>query len=103
MKVLDDNGAGFEITSDVKFSASALPFRWSEMDVDQLGNKQAHSLELKPLAHEDQRSLGKTWVNFDLVQMGLGSINSWGAWPEMEHLVIPQEYTFHFVLRPVNN
>ena len=103
MKVMDDNGAGFEITSDVKFSASALPFRWSEMDVDQLGNRQAHSLELKPLAHEDQRSLGKTWVNFDLVQMGLGSINSWGAWPEMEHLVIPQEYTFHFVLRPVNN
>ena len=103
MKVLDDNGTGFEITSDVKFSASALPFRWSEMDVDQLGNKQAHSLELKPLAHENQRSLGKTWVNFDLVQMGLGSINSWGAWPEMEHLVIPQEYTFHFVLRPVNN
>ena len=103
MKVMDDNGAGFEITSDVKFSASALPFRWSEMDVEQLGNKQAHSLELKPLAHEDQRSLGKTWVNFDLVQMGLGSINSWGAWPEMEHLVIPQEYTFHFVIRPVNN
>ena len=103
MKVLDDNGTGFEITSDVKFSASALPFRWSEMDVDQLGNKQAHSLELKPLAHENQRSLGKTWVNFDLVQMGLGSINSWGAWPEMEHLVIPQEYSFHFVLRPVNN
>ena len=103
MKVLDDNGTGFEITSDVKFSASALPFRWSEMDVDQLGNKQAHSLELKPLAHEDQRSLGKTWINFDLVQMGLGSINSWGAWPEMEHLVIPQEYSFHFVLRPVNN
>ena len=103
MKVMDDNGAGFEITSDVKFSASALPFRWSEMDVEQLGNKQAHSLELKPLAHENQRSLGKTWVNFDLVQMGLGSINSWGAWPEMEHLVIPQEYTFHFVLRPVNN
>ena len=103
MRVLDDNGTGFEITSDVKFSASALPFRWSEMDVDQLGNKQAHSLELKPLAHEDQRSLGKTWINFDLVQMGLGSINSWGAWPEMEHLVIPQEYTFHFVLKPVNN
>lgn len=103
MKVLDDNGAGFEITSDVKFSASALPFRWKEMDVDQLGNKQAHSLELKPLAYENQRSLGKTWVNFDLVQLGLGCINSWGAWPRWEHLVIPQEYSFHFVLRPVNN
>ena len=103
MKVLDDNGAGFEITSDVKFSASALPFHWKEMDVDQLGNKQAHSLELKPLAHENDRSRGKTWVNFDLVQLGLGCINSWGAWPSSQHWVIPQEYSFRFVLRPVNN
>jgi beta-galactosidase len=103
MKVLDDNGAGFEITSNVKFSASTLPFHWTEMDVDMLGNKQAHSLELKPLAHENDRSLGNTWVNFDLVQMGLGCINSWGQWPRYEHLVIPQEYSFRFVLRPVNN
>lgn len=103
IKVLDDNGAGFEITSDVKFSASALPFHWKEMDVEFIGNRQAHSLELKKLAHEDARSLGRTWVNFDLKQMGLGCVNSWGAWPRMEHLVIPQEYTFRFVLRPVNN
>ena len=33
MRVLDDNGAGFEITSDVKFSASALPFNWKEMEI----------------------------------------------------------------------
>ena len=103
MKVLDDNGAGFEITSDVKFSASALPFHWTEMDVDQLKNKQAHSLELKALAHENQRSLGKTWVNFDLIQLGLGCINSWGEWPRQEYWVYPQEYSFRFVLRPVNN
>ena len=103
MRILDANGAGFEVTSDVKFSASALPFHWKEMDVRMLGNNQAHSLELKKLACEDQRSLGRTWVNFDLTQMGLGCINSWGAWPRMEHLVIPQEYTFRFVLRPVNN
>ena len=103
MRVLDDNGTGFEITSDVKFSASALPFHWKEMDVKMLGNKQAHSLELKKYAYEGQRALGRTWVNFDLTQMGLGCVNSWGAWPRMEHLVIPQEYTFRFVLRPVNN
>ena len=103
IKVMDDNGTGFEISSDVKFSASALPFHWKEMDVRELKNNQAHSLELKKLAFEDQRSLGKTWVNFDLAQMGLACINSWGAWPREEHLVIPQEYTFRFVLRPVNN
>ena len=103
IKVLDDNGAGFEITSDVKFSASALPFHWKELDVRMLGNNQAHSLELKKSACEGMRSLGKTWVNFDLVQMGLGCVNSWGSWPLYEHLVVPQEYTFRFILRPVNN
>jgi beta-galactosidase len=73
------------------------------MDVRQLGNNQAHSLELKHLAHEGDRSDGKTWVNFDLVQMGLACINSWGAWPLEEYLITPQEYTFRFVLTPVNN
>jgi beta-galactosidase len=103
IKVLDDNGAGFEISSDVKFSASALPFHWKELDVRMLGNNQAHSLELKKAAYEGQRSLGTTWVNFDLVQMGLGCVDSWGSWPLYEHLVVPQEYTFRFILRPVNN
>ena len=102
-RVLDDNGAGLEISSDVKFFASALPFHWREMDVEQLGNPQAHSLELKAKAYENQRSLGTTWVNFDLTQLGLGCINSWGAWPSRDHWVIPQEYLFHFILRPVNN
>ena len=103
MKVLDDNGTGFEIRSDVKFSASALPFSWEQMDVRKLGTNQAHSLELKSLAHENDRSLGKTWVNVDLVQQGLGCINSWGAWPKKEHRILPQAYTFRFVLKPVNN
>ncbi len=103
MKVLDDNGAGFEITSDVKFSASALPFRWSEMDVRILNDNQAHSLELKKLAFENERSRGMTWVNFDLAQMGLGCVDSWGAWPRDEYLVKAQPYDFRFILRPVSN
>ncbi len=103
MKVLDDNGAGFEITSDVKFSASALPFNWKEMDVRELKNLQAHSLELKALAFENDRSNGVTWVNFDMAQMGLACVNSWGAWPLEQHLVKARPYQFNFVLKPVNN
>jgi beta-galactosidase len=103
MKVIDDNGAGFEIRSDVKFSASALPFSWKEMDVKMLENNQAHSLELKALAHENDRANGKTWVNFDLAQMGLACVNSWGAWPLEEYRLNAQPYEFNFVIRPVNN
>ena len=103
MRVLDDNGAGFEIRSDVKFSASALPFNWKEIDVRMLDNNQAHSLELKAKAHEGERSLGKTWVNVDMAQMGLACVNSWGAWPLEPYRVNAQPYEFRFVLTPVNN
>lgn len=103
MKVLDDNGAGLEICSDVRFSASALPFHWKQMDVKMLDNKQAHSLELKKLACENRRNEGQTWVNVDMAQMGLGCINSWGAWPREEHLVKAQPYVFKVAVRPVCN
>ena len=103
MKVLDDNGAGLEITSDVKFSASALPFSAEEMDLRAQKNNQAHSLELKARAYENRRSLGKTWVSFDLVQQGLGCINSWGAWPMEPYRIKAEPMSFRFVIRPVGN
>ena len=103
MRVLDDNGAGFEIRSDIKISASALPFNWKQMDVRKLDNNQAHSLELKKLAYENERSKGKTWVNVDMAQMGLACVNSWGAWPLEEYRVNAKPYEFRFVLSPVNN
>lgn len=103
MKILDDNGSGFEIRSDVRFSASALPFHWKQIDVMMLQDRQAHSLELRKSACEGNRSDGKTWVNVDLVQMGLGCINSWGAWPREEHRIKAQPYTFRVELKPVCN
>lgn len=103
MRVLDDNGAGFEICSDGLFSASALPFSVSQMDVRALNDNQAHSLELKGAACEDNRSQGSTWVNFDLMQMGLGCVNSWGAWPREEYRIKAQPYAFRFIIRPAGN
>ena len=108
-KVTDDNGTGLLIFSDKKFSASALPFGRKDIDMAITGGgrgdggDQRHSLELKAKAHEGQRSLGKTHVNFDLRQMGLGCITSWGALPLPEYQIPAGEYDFFFVLRPVNN
>ena len=103
MRVTDENGTGFEIRSDIKFSASALPFNWNQMDVRKLNDNQAHSLELKALVHEGERSKGKTWVNVDMAQMGLACVNSWGAWPLDQYRVNAQPYEFRFVIVPVNN
>ena len=103
LKVTDGSGVGFEIRSDVRFSASALPFHWTQMDVWKRGDKQSHSFELKNHVFEGRRSQGKTWVNVDLAQMGLGCINSWGRWPLEEYLMPAQPRSFRVVISPVND
>ena len=109
IKVTDDNGKGLMITSDVRFSASALPLGRRQLDLSLTGGERKddgdvrHSLDLKKLACEDMRSLGKTYVNFDLKQMGVGCINSWGAWPREEHLIKGDAFTFRFIISLVNN
>jgi beta-galactosidase len=109
MKVLDDNGTGLMITSDARFSASALPLNRRQLDLSLTGGERKengdvrHSLDLKKHACEDVRSQGKTYVNFDLKQMGVACVNSWGAWPREEHLVKGSQFQFTFYISPVNN
>ncbi len=114
-RLLDSNGTGLEITADGKFSASALPFSIRDLDCLENGtpvranktntqNGEArHSLNLKAKAHENDRADGTTYVNFDLIQMGVGGINSWGTIPLDQYLIPAAEREFTFVLRPVNN
>ncbi len=102
-KALDANGTGLCIAraDGEEFSASALPFSRLELNPARSGIK--HSLQLKKLACENRRSEGSTWVNFDLVQMGLGCVNSWGALPREEYLVKPAPRSVSFVISPVVN
>ncbi len=112
-RVLDDRGNGFEITSDILFSASAIPFAMDDLDMtlteprprpnptnSQTGNA-GHTLELLAKAHENDRMNGETHVNFEMVQMGVGGSDSWGAWPLEPYIVRPAERCFNFVIRPI--
>ena len=97
------------------FSGSVLPFSQADLDCTVNGtpkrenpySRQAgeprHSLELKALAHENDRSNGKTYVNVDAVQMGVGGIDSWGQTPLEKYMLHPKERSFTFTLRPVTN
>ena len=108
IRLADENGTGLLITSDVRFSASALPLSRRQLDLSVTGGgrsdngDQRHSLELKKLACEGMRSLGKTYVNFDLMQTGVATVNSWGALPCPEHRVKGGQ-EFRFVIRPTEN
>ena len=97
-KLLDADGKGLEITSPELFSASALPFTRQTLDLTV--GEWRHSRELLPLIHKENRSLGLTAVNCDLLQMGLGCVNSWGETPRDEYMIHPQAYTFTITLSP---
>ena len=104
-RVLDPAGNGIELASTQDFSASALPYSIDDLDVSKPEGDSSeinangqrgiprHSLELKPS--------GSTWIHADLVQMGVGGVNSWGKKPLEQYLLHPVEREFRLVLSPV--
>ncbi len=115
LRVLDPDGWGVEISAPAQFSASAIPFSLRELDCMENGTpdrpnktngqvgEPRHSLDLRAKAHEGDRTLGKTYVTFEEVQMGVGGINSWGTWPLEEYRIKAKERNFGFIIRPFAN
>ena len=92
MNLTNTAGAGINIIAENAFSASALPYSIEAMDVS-VGRAQRHSGDLKA---DD-----KTYLCFDLVQQGLGCINSWGHTPLPQYMVDYKNHTFNFIISPV--
>ena len=94
-RVIDAQGRGLEFYSNAPMEASALNYLVSDLDDGPIKEKTwgHHSGDLieRPL----------TQVHIQQRQMGLGCINSWGAWPLKEYILPYQDYDFTFVIRPV--
>ena len=94
-RVIDKEGKGLEFYSNAPMEASALNYLMSDLDDGAVKDKKVghHSGDLieRPL----------TQVHIQQRQMGLGCVNSWGAWPRAEYLVPYQDYDFTFVIKPV--
>ncbi len=90
----NNGGNGIQFVGKAPFSASALHYTMESLD-DGLEKDQRHS-ELVPQTD---------YVNFciDKVQMGLGCVNSWGAFPLEKYMVPYQDYDFTFVIKPIQN
>ncbi len=91
-RVVDSSDTGLEITSDAPFAASALPYTTEDLDVTNFP-PQRHSGELTPRE--------ATCLNLDWRQQGLGCINSWGALPERQFCIPYGNYTFRFMMKPI--
>ena len=93
-KQLNAGGNGLEFISEAPFSASALNYTIESLE-DYPYKGQSHSPEV-PKADF-------TNLLIDQAQMGLGCVNSWGAWP-LKHYQLPYgDYTFNFIMKPVSH
>lgn len=93
-KMLNAAGTGLQIVAGAPFSASALHYTIESLD-DGLGKDQRHS--------EEVEKADLTNVCFDLAQLGLGCVNSWGTIALPEYRVPYGDYEFTFILTPVKH
>lgn len=90
--VVDGSGRGLKFFSDDYFSASALPYT-RENIAPWLNKRQYHSTDL---ANERL-----TAVSIDAQQMGLGCVNSWGAWPLNQYQLPYANYKQKLIIMPM--
>ena len=88
-KQTNAGGRGIKIRSVAPFSASALNYSIESLD-DGPSKGQRHSQQIPKVDY--------TNLCIDKVQMGLGSVNSWGAMPRDEYRLPHQDYEFQFVM-----
>ena len=94
-RVMNAAGKGLEFYSNAPMEASALNYLMEDLDDGPVKDKKwgHHSGDLieRPL----------TQVHIQQRQMGLGCVNSWGAWPRQEYLLPYKDYDFTFVIKPL--
>ena len=93
LRLTDAQGRGLEVSAEEPFSASALHYTIESLDDNDIKDNR-HS----ELLQEDD----VTNLLLDYRQAGVACVNSWGALPLPQHRLPFGEYSFHFVLRPVN-
>ena len=95
LRVTDGAGRGLEFYSDAPMEASALPYLTEDLDdgpdKDKSWGRHSGDLVERPL----------TQVHIQQRQMGLGCVNSWGAWPLRQYRLPYADRDFTFVIKPV--
>jgi len=86
----NSNGTGLLAIGEPLLSASALYY--TDLDLTQKDRGTMHPTDL---VNENFIS-----VNLDLIQMGVGGDNSWGAKTHPQYMIFPECYSYKFLLRP---
>ncbi|OAN18235.1 beta-galactosidase [Photobacterium jeanii] len=104
-KLTNIHGQGIEVVADDQLlNMSAWPFEAKELDfVPDLESESASGLT--PISQKngvDVQPSGVTTLNIDLAQMGTGGQNSWGSLPPAQYQLPAKNYSYSFVVRPIN-
>ncbi len=93
-QVLNQNGKGLQFAATGKMEASTLNYLPEDLDdgLDK-GAIQHHSGDLTP------RKMSV--VQLQARQLGVGCVNSWGAWPRKEYQMPYQDYEFTYIVTAV--
>ena len=93
--VVDNRACGLQFYSNAPMEFSALPYTTEQLDDGPSKDKikGRHSGDLVPS--------GMTTVHIQQRQMGLGCVNSWGAWPLPQYRLPYQDYDFTFAIKPL--
>ncbi|UKM64514.1 DUF4981 domain-containing protein [Flavobacteriaceae bacterium GSB9] len=89
---LSNNSIDVKITSNELFNMTALHFLTEDLDGG-LEKDQRNAADIQ------ERNL--TSLNIDYKQMGLGSIDSWGALPMEKYLLRAKDYSYQFTIIPL--
>ena len=94
LSLCDQAGNGLLVVGDQPLSVSAWNFKMEAIEYVPFDVKRKHggSVEKEDLV----------WVNIDLMQMGVGGDNTWGAQVHPEYTITPCARTYSFTLQPRN-
>ena len=91
-KVVNATGKGLCFESDAPMECSSLPYLTDDLSLgEEKGQHHSGDLVERPF----------TSVHISQRQMGMGCVNSWGAWPRAEYQMPYQDRTFQFVIEPI--
>lgn len=93
-RVQDENGKGLEFYGTAPMECSTLNYLIEDLDDGpDKGRHQSHSGDLEPRDF--------SVVTLSARQLGMGCVNSWGAWPCNAYRMPYQDYDFTYVIRPL--
>ncbi len=93
MELTNAAGRGIRVTTpSAPFSASALHYTIESLD-EGWNKHNLHSPDVDPAP--------LTNLLIDQKQLGLGCVNSWGAWPLRQYRVLYEDKEFNFVIAPL--